>query len=124
VPPKFISPADPAARCRLVTISTDFKAAAMSSTVALPYSSAAVLAQTNQARFRDDATAGELREELMRRLAVLSEAGVIDLTTLPAPKLGWRIADLGGQSDIIGNDFLSHPWRELCQLVPCSAICW
>jgi hypothetical protein len=90
----------------------------MSSTVALPYSSAAVLAQTNQTRFRDDATAGELREEVMRRLAVLSEAGVIDLTTLPAPKLGWRIADLGGQSDIIGNDLYersSVKWRYIVQ---------
>jgi hypothetical protein len=40
----------------------------------------------NPVRFKDDATADELREEVMRRLALLSEAGVIDLQALPAPK--------------------------------------
>ena len=33
----------------------------------------------NPARFNDDATADELRAEVMRRLMVLQEAGAIDL---------------------------------------------
>jgi hypothetical protein len=37
-------------------------------------------------RFRDDATTEELRQEIMRRIAVLTEAGVIDLQALPVPK--------------------------------------
>jgi hypothetical protein len=40
----------------------------------------------NPVRIKDDATTEELREEVMRRLALLSEAGVIDLKALPAPK--------------------------------------
>jgi hypothetical protein len=42
----------------------------------------------NPARFRDDATADELREEVMRRLGILAAAGVIDLKALPVPKGG------------------------------------
>jgi hypothetical protein len=42
----------------------------------------------NPARFKDDATADELREEVMRRLGILAEAGVIDLKALPVPKGG------------------------------------
>jgi hypothetical protein len=37
---------------------------------------------------RDDATADELRAEIMPRLRVLVETGVIDLTALLAPKRG------------------------------------
>ena len=33
----------------------------------------------------DDATADELREEIMRRLSKLQEARVLDLTALPVP---------------------------------------
>ena len=47
----------------------------------------------NSARFKDDATADELREEIMRRLGVLHEAGVIDLRALPVP--GGGIANQG-----------------------------
>jgi hypothetical protein len=42
----------------------------------------------NPARFKDDATAEELREEIMRQLSLLTEAGLIDLEALPAPKRG------------------------------------
>jgi hypothetical protein len=38
------------------------------------------------ARFKDDATVDELREEILRRLGELREAGMIDLAALPAPK--------------------------------------
>jgi hypothetical protein len=34
---------------------------------------------TNPARFRDDATANEIRAEVMRRIAELADAGVLDL---------------------------------------------
>jgi hypothetical protein len=40
---------------------------------------------TNPVRFKEDATADELREEIMRHLSILIEGGVIDLETLPAP---------------------------------------
>ena len=40
----------------------------------------------NPVRFKDDATADELRAELMKRLEILTSAGLIDLEALPAPK--------------------------------------
>jgi hypothetical protein len=40
----------------------------------------------NPMRKRNNATTDELREEIMLRLSTLSEAGVIDLEALPAPK--------------------------------------
>jgi hypothetical protein len=46
----------------------------------------------NPARFKDDATAEELRAEIMKRLTALSEAGVLDLEALPV-----------GPEDGIGN---------------------
>ena len=42
----------------------------------------------NPVRFKDDATADELRAEMMRRIAELSEAGIIDLQALPVPNGG------------------------------------
>ena len=36
-------------------------------------------------RIRDDASADEIRAEIMKRLAVLTSAGLIDLQALPAP---------------------------------------
>jgi hypothetical protein len=39
------------------------------------------------ARFKDDATADELRAGVMRHIARLSVAGVVDLTALPVPVL-------------------------------------
>ena len=42
----------------------------------------------NPARFKDDATADELRAELMKRLQILTSAGLIDLQALPAPSDG------------------------------------
>jgi hypothetical protein len=40
----------------------------------------------NPLRFKDDATADELREEIMRHLGVLVDGGVLDLGELLAPK--------------------------------------
>jgi len=42
----------------------------------------------NPARFKDDATADELREEILRRLSALREAGILDLEALPVPDGG------------------------------------
>ena len=42
----------------------------------------------NPARFKDDATADELRAELMKRVKILVSAGLIDLKALPAPDGG------------------------------------
>jgi len=42
----------------------------------------------NPARFKDDATADELRAEIIKRLTALSEAGVLDLTAVPVPEDG------------------------------------
>jgi hypothetical protein len=42
----------------------------------------------NPARFKDDATADELRAELMKRIAILQDAGLIDLKALPPPHGG------------------------------------
>ena len=42
----------------------------------------------NAVRFKDDATADELRAELMKRLRLLVSAGLIDLKALPLPDAG------------------------------------
>jgi hypothetical protein len=42
----------------------------------------------NPVRFNDNATADELRAEIMKRLRILVSAGLIDLKALPAPKGG------------------------------------
>ena len=42
----------------------------------------------NPVRFKDDATAEELRQEIIKRLTALSEAGVLDLTAVPVPEDG------------------------------------
>ena len=42
----------------------------------------------NAVHFRDDATADELRAEIMTRIATLQNAGLIDLQALPAPDGG------------------------------------
>ena len=42
----------------------------------------------NPTRFKDDATADELRAELMKRIATLQDAGLIDLKALPPPHGG------------------------------------
>ena len=59
----------------------------------------------NPARFKDDATADELRAELMRRLIVLQEAGAIDLQALPVPTGGIpnQPAPGGDQSGLNGE---------------------
>jgi hypothetical protein len=58
----------------------------------------------NPARFKDDATADELRAELMKRIVTLQDAGLIDLKALPAPNGGIARPVPGvDQSGIIGE---------------------
>jgi hypothetical protein len=73
-------------------VDEDYKQAAALAALAAPYRHARLSAvklaggPNNPARFKDDAAAEELREEIMHRLRVLQEAGVLDLKALPAPK--------------------------------------
>jgi hypothetical protein len=75
-------------------VDRDYNQAAHLAALAAPYRhprlSAVKLAgePNNSARFKDDATADELRAEIMDKLAILREAGVIDLDALPPPKRG------------------------------------
>jgi hypothetical protein len=60
----------------------------------------------NPARFKDDATAEELRAEIMKRLTALSEAGVLDLEALPVgPEggIGNRLVPRVDQSGMNGK---------------------
>ena len=44
--------------------------------------------QNSRVRFTDDASAAELRAEIMKRLRILVSAGLIDLKALPMPDGG------------------------------------
>jgi hypothetical protein len=85
---------------RAEEVDEDYKQAATLAALAAPYRHARLSAMklaggtnNNPVRFKDDATADELREEIIRRLWVLHEAGVIDLKALPVP--GGGIAKQG-----------------------------
>ena len=56
-------------------------------------------------RFDDNATADELRAELMKRLRILVSAGLIDLKALPVPNGGIAHQPVSGidQSGINGE---------------------
>ena len=71
-------------------VDEDYKQAAALAVVA-PYRHARLSAMklagdpNSPARFMENATADELRAEIMKHIALLSDAGVIDLEALPAP---------------------------------------
>ena len=73
-------------------VDEDYKQAAALAALAAPYRHARLSAmklagdQNSPVRFKDDATADELRAEIMKRLEILTSAGLIDLEALPAPK--------------------------------------
>jgi hypothetical protein len=75
-------------------VDEDYRQAAHLAALAAPYRHARLSAvkvagdPNNPVRFKDDATAEELRAEMMRRIAEMRDAGVIDLTALPAPNSG------------------------------------
>jgi hypothetical protein len=75
-------------------VDQDYKDAATLAALAAPYRHARLSAMklagdpNSPLRIRDDASADEIRAEIMKRLAVLTSAGLIDLQALPAPKGG------------------------------------
>jgi len=70
----------------------DYEKAAHLAALLAPYRHARLSAvklaadPNNPVRFKDDATTEELRAEIMRRLGVLQDAGVLDLQALAVPK--------------------------------------
>ena len=78
-------------------VDEDYKQAAALAAMLAPYRHARLSAMklagdpNGPARFKDDATADELREEILRRLTALQQAGVLDLEALPAPDGETRI---------------------------------
>jgi hypothetical protein len=75
-------------------VDEDYKQAAALAALVAPYRHARLSAMklagdpNNPARFDDNATADELRAELMKRLQILTSAGLIDLQALPVPAGG------------------------------------
>jgi hypothetical protein len=75
-------------------VDEDYRQAAHLAALAAPYRHARLSAMklagdpNNPVRFKDDATAEELRAEMMRRIAAMADAGIIDLAALPAPNGG------------------------------------
>jgi hypothetical protein len=75
-------------------VDQDYKDAATLAAMAAPYRHARLSAvklagdPNNPVRFNDNATADELRAEIMKRIATLQDAGLIDLQALPAPHGG------------------------------------
>jgi hypothetical protein len=75
-------------------VDEDYKQAAALAAMLAPYRHARLSAMklagdpNNPVRFKDDASAAELREEIMRRLRILVSAGLIDLKALPVPEGG------------------------------------
>jgi hypothetical protein len=71
-------------------VDADFEKAAHLAVLVLPFRHARLSAMklagdpNNPVRFNDNATADELRAEIMRRLEILTSAGFIDLQALPA----------------------------------------
>jgi hypothetical protein len=73
-------------------VDQDYKDAATLAAMVAPYRHARLSAvklagaPNNPVPFKHDASADELRAEVMRHIAILSDAGVIDLEALPVPK--------------------------------------
>ena len=93
-------------------VDEDYRQAAAMANLAVPYRhsrlSAVKLAgddPNGPVRFKDDATADELRAELMKRIATLQDAGLIDLKALPPPHGGTANQSIPGvdQSRINGE---------------------
>jgi hypothetical protein len=75
-------------------VDEDYKQAAALAALVAPYRHARLSGvklsgdPNNPARFKDNATTEELRAEVMRCIARMADAGIIDLEALPAPKTG------------------------------------
>ena len=92
-------------------IDADYEKAAHLAALVAPYRHARLSAmklagdQNSPVRFKDDATADELRAELMKRLEILISAGLIDPKALPVPDGGTANQPIPGvdQSGINGE---------------------
>jgi hypothetical protein len=67
-------------------------------------------------RIKDDATADELREEIMRHIGFLVDGGIIDLEALPVPKAS--TANYPRRFFIRAVSISATPASRKCQLVP------
>jgi Phage integrase family len=80
----------------------DYKQVAALAALAAPYRHARLSGMklggdpNNPARFKDNATADELREEIMRRRAALNESGILDLERLMTPEAGIAYQPMSG----------------------------
>src|SRR5271156_592333 len=91
-------------------VDEDYKQAAALAALVAPYRHARLSAMklagdpNSPARFMENATADEMRAEIMKHIAMLSDAGVIDLKALPAPDGGIANRSISGgdQSSING----------------------
>jgi hypothetical protein len=100
-------------------VDEDYKQAAHLAALAAPYRHAKLSAvklagdPNNPARFKDDATADELREEIIKRLTALSEAGVLDLTAVPVPEDGIGNRAVAGVPQVgLNTSTLAHRCRR------------
>jgi hypothetical protein len=92
-------------------VDQDYKDAATLAALVAPYRHARLSAMklagdpNSPLRFKDDATADELRAEIMKRLKILVSAGLIDLKALPVPDGGIANQSIPGvdQSGINGE---------------------
>ena len=92
-------------------VDQDYKDAATLAALVAPYRHARLSAMklagdpNNPARFKDDATADELRAEIMKRLRLLVSAGLIDLKALPVPdgEIGYQPIPSVDRSGINGQ---------------------
>jgi hypothetical protein len=72
-------------------VDADYEKAAYLAALAVPFrharlSATKILGDPNSPlRIRDDASADEIRAEIMKRLEILTSAGLVDLQALPAP---------------------------------------
>ena len=91
-------------------IDADYVKAAHLAALVAPYRHARLSAvklagdPNNPARFKDDASADELREEIMRRLRTLVSAGLIDLNALPVPDPGIANRPIPGGDQFINGE--------------------
>jgi hypothetical protein len=76
----------------------------------------------NPLRIRDDATADELRAEIMRHLAVLVDGGILDLEPMLAPKRG--IAKQPGAALFRLCQLVQRGPTFWCQIGPPSSAPW
>ena len=113
-------------------VDEDYKQAAALAALAAPYRHARLSAvklagdPNNPVRFKDDATADELREEVMRRLGY-SGRGWRDRPESVAGAEGWYSESGGSWRRSIGRQrgvILYDPYCELCQSVSRSASVW